>query len=316
MSIEPLIIQYGIFIVAFLVFINEVGVPTGLPVEIALLLAGAFAIHSVPELVFAIALVTAADVLGAGVLYLLARTGGTRLLDRVVKRFGHRGEEMVQRWRTRLGGHDVGVIAFGRALPLVRMYVSIGAGLLRLRGRDFVIGATPGAALWGGIPILLGYLFHADVNRLAAEYASLSHWGFAAMPVFSLIVFLLWWIRRGGSGWMQLRRGRLVLSLVVATIAGVFLVRLVALHGNTVEAGMVAFGRPLLAPWLLLLAGLAAALVNAAIGDLRAAWRRRETHPPFAHPLISELVTTLLWVSIVAAVGAIMFGLQMRYPVL
>ena len=37
-------------------------------------------------------------------------------------------------------------------LPMVRMYITIAAGLFRMRKRDFILGATPAALVWVGIP--------------------------------------------------------------------------------------------------------------------------------------------------------------------
>src|SRR5690606_34809882 len=101
-TIEHLIFQYGIIMLAVVVAINEVGVPTGLPVEAVILLAGAFAVNSVPELLFAIALVTAADVLGGVALYFATRAGGSRLLNRLLRRLSGRSEDILERWRHRL----------------------------------------------------------------------------------------------------------------------------------------------------------------------------------------------------------------------
>ncbi|MDI3340577.1 MAG: DedA family protein [Sphaerobacter sp.] len=311
-----MILAYGVFIVAIIVFLGELGMPTGIPIEVGLLLTGALAVQSVPELAFAILLVTAADVAGGGTLYLVSRTGGVRLLDRVLRRFGRRSEEIIARWQQRLGGRDVAVVAVGRSLPLVRMYVSIGSGLLRLRPRDFLLGAVPGALLWSGVPILLGYLFRTNVNQLAAEYARISAWGFAVMPAFSLVVAVGWWIKRGHSGWVRLQRGRMVVSLVIAGAATAFLVRIIALHGAALGAGMAAIGRPLLTPWALLLAGFAAALLNAALGDLRGALRQRKAQPPVVHLAVVELAATVVWASLVLAVGVLMLSIHLHYPVL
>ena len=51
LSILPLIAQYGVFIVALLILVGELGVPTGVPAELALLLTGAYAVHSLKGLV-------------------------------------------------------------------------------------------------------------------------------------------------------------------------------------------------------------------------------------------------------------------------
>jgi len=85
-SILPLILHYGVPLVALMLFAGEIGIPTGIPMEITLLLAGAYAVHSLPELLFGLALVTVADLSGTTLLHLVARTGGVRLLTRLLHR--------------------------------------------------------------------------------------------------------------------------------------------------------------------------------------------------------------------------------------
>src|SRR5690606_25978829 len=113
--------------------------------ELALLIAGSYGVHSFSELVFAVTLIVVADMAGTTTLHLVARTGGSHLLNRILLKFGKRSEETIARWRARLGGRDIIAVAVGRMLPLVRMYISIGAGLLQIRLRDFLAGSLPGA---------------------------------------------------------------------------------------------------------------------------------------------------------------------------
>lgn len=315
---EHLILQFGILIVAVLVFVNETGVPTGMPVELALLLCGALAVHSVPEFLLALTLVVIADVLGTLTIHMVARTGGSRLLGRVLQKFGRRGEESIARWRGRLGGHDRRVVLVGRMLPLVRMYISIGAGLLRFRLRDFILGAIPGSIVWAGTPLALGFLFHTDVDRIAAEYTRMAHYLFMVMPAFTVILAIAWWVRRGKSGWAKIRRGRSVLGSVVTAAAIAFLIRAGVEHADLLTAGFVAIGRPLLSPitWILLLAGLVAALTNLVVGDLHFSLRRREPIAPFGHPVAAEVASTVLWTALVLATGAIMIAMQINFRIL
>jgi hypothetical protein len=74
-TILSLIAHYGLPLVALIVCAGELGFPTGVPVEIALLLTGAYAIHSVPMLLVGVILVAAADLLGTTSLHLIMRTG-------------------------------------------------------------------------------------------------------------------------------------------------------------------------------------------------------------------------------------------------
>ncbi len=308
-----MITQYGVYIVALLIFVGELGIPTGIPAEIALLLAGSYGVHSVSELVAAVALVVAADMLGTTAIHLVSRTGGSRLLDKVLERFGKQSEETIERWRVRLGGHDLVVVGVGRMLPLVRMYISIGTGLLRIPLRDFVIGAFPGAVVWVGTPIVVGYYLHADVQRFAVEYATISHLIFMVLPTLSLAALTMWWIRRGHTRWSQLRRGRSAAGILIASAAIVVVVRTIILHNDVIIDGVAAIPQSVLTTWIVALGATATALLTVSFNDLRVAFRRRDWSPSVSNGAVVELATTAVWLSLVIGTGSIAILIITRY---
>lgn len=296
---------------AVVVAINEVGVPTGLPVEAVILLAGAFAVNSVPELLFAIALVTAADVLGGVALYFATRAGGSRLLNRLLRRLSGRSEDILERWRHRLGGRDVGVVFVGRSLPLVRMYISIGAGLLGVRPRQFLIGSIPGGLIWVGTPLVLGYAFRNSVEQVTTQYAQASHLAFLAMPLLSLALAAVWWVQRGASIWARIQRSRSAISLAVVAAVSAFLVRQVWLNSGTIAHGLDALVPQFGKAWPLLVVGLTAAILNLAITDIVRSVRATPTGhrtKALTYRLASELTTTVVWLALVVAVGALLLA--------
>lgn len=195
---EQLVREYGLLIAALMIFLTELGVPTGVPNELVLLLAGAYAVHSPMGLAVGFVFVTAADVLGTVALYGATRTGGVWVTTHLLAKLGRKPEETFQRWRERLRGRDELVIVVGRLLPLVRMSVAIGAGLLRIEARTFVIGVIPGAMLWAGVPLILGYFFSAHVQRLIHGYERVAHVMLYAVPVAIV----------AGAGYWLLRRAR------------------------------------------------------------------------------------------------------------
>ncbi len=292
---------------------GELGVPTGIPAEIALLIAGSYGVHSFSGLIAAIALVVAADMLGTITIHLISRTGGSRLLTKILERFGKRSEETIEHWRNRLGGHDIVVIGIGRMLPLVRMYISIGAGLLRIRFREFVIGAFPGAVVWVATPIVLGYYLHSDVQRFAVEYATISHLIFMVLPTLSLSAIAMWWVRRGHTRWSQLRRGRSAAGIMVASAAIVILVRTLILHEDIITQGIAAIPQSVLTTWIIALAVAAIALLTISFNDLRIAYQRRDWRQPVSNEAVAELATTAIWLALVISTGSIAVLMITRY---
>ena len=308
-EIEQLVTQYGVYIVALLIFFGELGVPTGIPSEIALLVAGSYGVHSFSGLIFAILLIVVADAAGTTTLHLVSRTGGSRLLNRLLERFGKRSEETIGRWRFRLGGRDVVVVGVGRTLPLVRMYISIGAGLLQIRLRDFISGELVGATIWAGTPLVLGYFFRDNVQKFTESYATISHLFVVILPALSLSFLIMWWVRRGSTRWARLRRGRSATGIITASIAVVILIRALLLNTDVIKSGLVALHHTILTTWAIALAAVAVALLSVSFNDLRVAYRRRNV----SHEAVEELTTTIVWLALVIGAGAFIFLITSHY---
>lgn len=313
-SVLSLILRHGVPLVALLICAGEIGVPTGIPAEVALMLAGAYAVHSVPQLIGAVALVSVADLTGTTTLHLVARTGGVRLVDRFISNHGGGRAGLMAQWRRRLGDRDVLVVFVVRLLPLVRMYIAIGSGLMRIRVRHFLMGAAPAAVIWAGSPVVLGYLFQSRVQSFATHYTRATHLILILLPGVGLISLVLWWIRRGQSMRSKLHRGRSLFGFGVALVAVAYVVRTAWIAEKASDHGRIVLPYPLLVFWLALLGGLAAALLGVAIADARQAHRAHPAAPRPPRPVAAEIATTLLWVLLVASIGASVVVIELRYP--
>src|SRR4051794_27753624 len=112
MDLQSLLAQYGIPMVALYVLINELGVPTGIPMELTLLVTGAFAVHSWGDLVGVVLLISITDMVGTTTLHVLARTGSGFL-----RRFTHpegRAQRLLLRLQEALGGREIPLVFVGR----------------------------------------------------------------------------------------------------------------------------------------------------------------------------------------------------------
>ncbi|HET7034101.1 MAG TPA: VTT domain-containing protein [Thermomicrobiaceae bacterium] len=194
--IAQLLQHYGLALATLVVFAAELDVPTIVPVEVVLLLTGAYLVHSPGELLSALALLAAADFAGTLALYAAARRGGG-WLRRALLRAGHR--RLVRRfaeWHGRLGGHDLALVLLGHLVPGLRMGVAPGAGLLDVPPRIMVLGTLPGALLWVGIPLGLGYAFQREIDRLVRWAGALDRAALIAVLVALAALALAWWLRR------------------------------------------------------------------------------------------------------------------------
>src|SRR5579872_1982293 len=119
-----LIAHYRLLIVVLIIFAGEVGIPTLVPGEIAILLGGSQLVHSVPGLIGFWLLFGVVDIIACTSLHIACRTGGNRLLIRLLRFLlprAERHEDMIAGWRQRLGGRDSLVVFVTRLIPMFRL---------------------------------------------------------------------------------------------------------------------------------------------------------------------------------------------------
>jgi membrane protein DedA with SNARE-associated domain len=311
-----LIAHYGLPLLALMICAGELGLPTGVPIEIAILLTGAYVVHSVPMLIAGVLLVAAADLLGTTTLHLIMRTGGVHLLDRLLSRHREKAEATMNRWRARLAGRDTTVVFVGRIMPMIRMYITIGTGLLRIPFRNFLTGAAPAALIWSGTPLVVGYLIRDHVLALQARYATVSHVFLTLMPAFGLITATAWWVRSGHSMHACLRRGRSALGFVAAVVTTGYLVMMVWKNDWALDHGSANLPRPVIVGWIAVLALLALVLLGFAYRDFRASsphWQRRRLTTR-GWVIANELLTTTAWLTLILAIASIVARIELLYP--
>jgi membrane protein DedA with SNARE-associated domain len=181
-SIAEMIAQYGVPIVALLVLLGQLGIPTGVSAEAAILLAGCYAVHSLGELIGAVALLAAADLIGAAILFLAVRRGSARFLARR-RGGGHRGRRSVSY-----------LLFAGRFLPFVRMPATVALAMTRVPTRRFLGGSAVAALVWCGVPLGVGYLLRSDVRAVIDGLGTVSQALLWLLPAAGLP--LAWFLRR------------------------------------------------------------------------------------------------------------------------
>ncbi|HSN91784.1 MAG TPA: DedA family protein [Anaeromyxobacteraceae bacterium] len=189
----------GLFAV---ILAEEAGVPLPVPGDLFIAAAG-FLAHGRPGAFPGVAaVVTAATVLGASVLYLLARHAGRPLLLRVGARFGYGDarRERLEAWLSRRGALAVVV---GRLVPGLRIVMTVVAGALRLRQAVFALGTLLAGLVWATLYFWAGY-------GLAAGWGWLSDGASRAWPFLAAaaaVLLLVAWHRLRGRRLARERRG-------------------------------------------------------------------------------------------------------------
>ena len=189
--IVRLIEQSGYLGVGFLMFLETLFPP--IPSEVIMPIAGMAAAEKQMSLGLAIAAGTAGAMLGNIVWYLAARALGHDRLKPFVQRHGKwltiswNDVDKAHRW---FDSHGIGFVLIGRLIPTVRSLVSIPAGLLDMRFRNFVIASTIGTALWTTILAGAGFRLREnfrDIDQFIGPVSNAVLIGLALIYVWRLV---------------------------------------------------------------------------------------------------------------------------------
>ena len=183
-----LIEQSGYLGVAFLMFLETVFPP--IPSEVIMPVAGVAAAQGKLNFTLSVAAGTAGAMLGNIVWYLAARALGHDRLRPIVKRHGKwltldwKDVERAHRW---FDAHGIAFVFLGRLVPTVRSLVSIPAGLLDMRFRNFLIASTIGTALWTAILAGAGYKLQENFTDIGKVIGPVSN-----LVLITLVVIYVW----------------------------------------------------------------------------------------------------------------------------
>ena len=179
--ITQLIGQAGYAGIALLMLLENLFPP--IPSWLVMPLAGFEASSGRFSPVLVVAAGTAGSTAGAICWYWLGRLVGMARLQALASRHGRWINvtpdklDRASRWFNRYGARAV---MFGRMVPVVRILISVPAGLFALRLRTFILFTAIGDSIWNGVLTAAGYLLrsrYADVadylNPAAAIMLSL-----------------------------------------------------------------------------------------------------------------------------------------------
>lgn len=141
-----------------------------LPSEVILPLAGFTASRGDMSLASAIVWTTVGSLVGALVLYYLGAALGRNRMRVIAVRMPLIKVEDVDKAEAWFVRHGTKAVFFGRMVPLFRSFISIPAGIERMRLATFVLYTTLGSLIWNVIFVMSGYLLGENWHRVE-QYA-------------------------------------------------------------------------------------------------------------------------------------------------
>ncbi len=194
---ESLIQSFGLIGILVIVF-AECGLLIGffLPGDSLLFAAGLLVAGGLLDypIAYVCLLITLAAFLGNLTGYWIGWTVGPRVLDRPDGRFFKRA--YVTQTRAFFDRHGARAVILARFVPIVRTFITVMAGAVRMDFRQYVLFTAIGAVLWGtGVTLLGYYLGNIPIIKDNIEVFLL---GFVALSILP-IVYELWRARRRTS---------------------------------------------------------------------------------------------------------------------
>jgi membrane protein DedA with SNARE-associated domain len=165
-----------------------------IPSELTLGLGGALASGQVLThghslvLAWVIVVGVAGELVGSSIAYVVGRTGGRALVDRVGKYvlLSHKDLDRAEAWFSRRGPSAVLV---GRVVPVVRTFISFPAGVAEMAVVPFAVFTVIGVTVWVGVLAGIGYSLGKQYHSMVHAFGDASY-VFAALAVLGIALAL------------------------------------------------------------------------------------------------------------------------------
>lgn len=200
----PLLQNHGLLIIFLTMTAESACIP--IPSEIVVPYGGFLAAQGHTELWLVIVVSTLANLLGSGIAYVVGRYGGRTLFlkyGRYVLISSHHLDK-ADRWFERRGELTV---FFTRMMPGVRTFISLPAGIARMKVWKFLLYSLIGSVPWNGAMAYLGWAAGKAAGEdpwgnLQAQFSRYNHIFYIvlAVVVVALIAWGVWHWRRNRPG--------------------------------------------------------------------------------------------------------------------
>ncbi len=162
------ITRYGYLAIFLLVLLQELGVPNPVTNEFVLLFSGYLAFSGVLNLWLVFLTAVSADCIGTTILYAMFYLFGECIMDHRPRWFPV-SPSHIDRIASTISGRRQWAIYVGRLIPFLRGYVSVAAGILPIRPKNFIPAVIVSAITWSGGYVIAGKLLGPYWAQVAAK---------------------------------------------------------------------------------------------------------------------------------------------------
>jgi membrane protein DedA with SNARE-associated domain len=181
---------YGIFV---FVFVGNLGIPV--PEETVMLAAGFLAGRDLLDIRYVYAVVFVSAVIGDCTGFMIGRTGGQAVMERLANRF-HFLRERYERLQVFFQVHGSKAVFMARFIAGVRFMAGPMAGACKMPFLQFLGWNVLGAMVWCSVIVTVGYLLGDELYALVARTHQATRWIALVAAVLLVFVLLAWWRER------------------------------------------------------------------------------------------------------------------------
>jgi membrane protein DedA with SNARE-associated domain/membrane-associated phospholipid phosphatase len=190
-----LVAKYGYALIALFLFGEGLAIP--FPTDTTVVTASALAARGHLSLLLVFVVATLSTAAGTNAAFYVGRRGSTFITSHA-----HGGAAALVRTRHFFDRHGASAVLFGRFIPVVRMLISLVAGVSDMDARRFAAYNLAGAAIWATAFCAIGYFFG---HHGAAFYHQLVRAalvaGFGLAALVTLAVAGGWLIEDAEAAW-------------------------------------------------------------------------------------------------------------------
>jgi membrane protein DedA with SNARE-associated domain len=188
---ESFLSQFGLAAVFLFGFLEACCVP--IPSEITFGFAGVLAGEGHLNIVAVIIVGTVAELIGSFVAYTVGRVGERSLVNRFGRYLLITNAD-IDRAERFFAGRGAWAVPVGRALPVVRTFISIVAGFIKMPAPLFGVLSLIGTAIWVTAISLIGYGLSSTWQSIAHGIA-VAGYAIAVVAVLAIVALVLYRLR-------------------------------------------------------------------------------------------------------------------------
>jgi membrane protein DedA with SNARE-associated domain len=189
--------EYGLIIIFWFLFLQEIGAPTPLPNEVVLIFSGYLAYSGFFILLEIIVIAFTADILAATFLYVIFHFLGKLFLNKKPKWFSISKKQMRKMAHT-INQQGWKGIFIGRLTPFIRGYTAVICGVLHVKPSHYFFTIVITSSIWAVFYIAIGYLAAPHWNKVSHEIIYLPYL-LLFIPAIIIIIFIVKLFKQKGE---------------------------------------------------------------------------------------------------------------------